>query len=571
MVKIIIKSISLCLALLFVCSVFFPIQAHALVASGVKGECTWEIDDMYVLTIRPTNGVSGTLESGYTTWGSNSTYIQKVNIEPGVIAPADSSWLFSSLNNCKEMDMSNLDTSNVTSMYQMFSNCWWMNKLDVSTWNTTNVQNMSEMFTDCYRLSHFDLSSWSTANVTTMADMFLDCNEQAEVDLGAGWTKWMDYAYLNSGYMEHRGDNWVRADETYGPLSAADLYEQYPTNATEMAGKWIREEYDTYTINFLPGGGYGHMDSIKKARTYEDVTLPKSNFYYPGKKLVGWEDKNEGYTYNTNEEGIAQINSYQYSDGTTVNLTAIWEDAPAETTTVTDGEFEITLHNGEYAQLPSMPAGTRYQIYEETEDGWTLISQSGTSGEIVPGENAHAQFVNKYDPESVGINITAQKLFNDIPADEGAFTFDLLEGNANTMSAGEYEAAILQTKQNLAGGMILFDALTFTSPGSHTYSICEKITSEDPDIRYDKHVELVNVEVTKVDDTLLCTVTYDSNGAVFSNKYYPGSLKISKETEGETDQSTGQEFSFKIKFYDEKGIPITGDDLSYYISSSDEP
>ncbi|EAF9641665.1 BspA family leucine-rich repeat surface protein, partial [Listeria monocytogenes] len=68
------------------------------------------------------------------------------------------------------LDLSNLDTSNVTGMRAMFSHCA-ATSLDVSNFDTSNVTDMEAMFYDCAATS-LDLSNFDTSNVTNMQVMF---------------------------------------------------------------------------------------------------------------------------------------------------------------------------------------------------------------------------------------------------------------------------------------------------------------------------------------------------------------------------------------------------------------
>ncbi|EOG9807280.1 InlB B-repeat-containing protein [Listeria monocytogenes] len=68
------------------------------------------------------------------------------------------------------LDLSNLDTSNVTDMSGMFSHCA-ATSLDVSNFDTSNVTEMEAMFYDCAATS-LDLSNFDTSNVTEMRTMF---------------------------------------------------------------------------------------------------------------------------------------------------------------------------------------------------------------------------------------------------------------------------------------------------------------------------------------------------------------------------------------------------------------
>lgn len=69
----------------------------------------------------------------------------------------------------------NLDTSNLTSTSDMFSQCNNLTEIDISNWNTSNVANMSGMFSNT-ALSSLDLSSFDTSNVTIMYAMFSGCH-----------------------------------------------------------------------------------------------------------------------------------------------------------------------------------------------------------------------------------------------------------------------------------------------------------------------------------------------------------------------------------------------------------
>ncbi len=63
-------------------------------------------------------------------------------------------------------DLGKLDTSNVTSMGDMFSGCSSLTSVgDLSGWNTSNVTYMLSMFASCSKLSA-DCSNWNVSKVT---------------------------------------------------------------------------------------------------------------------------------------------------------------------------------------------------------------------------------------------------------------------------------------------------------------------------------------------------------------------------------------------------------------------
>ena len=83
----------------------------------------------------------------------------------------------------KTLDLSNLDTSQVTSMSVMFRGCMGLTSLDVSNWNTSQVTNMTGMFYGCNGLASLDVSHFDTSQVTGMSDMFNDCTSLTSLDL----------------------------------------------------------------------------------------------------------------------------------------------------------------------------------------------------------------------------------------------------------------------------------------------------------------------------------------------------------------------------------------------------
>ena len=82
----------------------------------------------------------------------------------------------------KEINVSNFDTSNVTNMQRMFAYCSRLRTLDVSNFDTSKVTNMSAMFSGC-NLTSLDLSSFDTSKVTDMSGMFLWCSILTSLDL----------------------------------------------------------------------------------------------------------------------------------------------------------------------------------------------------------------------------------------------------------------------------------------------------------------------------------------------------------------------------------------------------
>ena len=69
-------------------------------------------------------------------------------------------------------DLNFIDTSEITDMSLLFSNC--MHNFDVSSWDVSNVRNMGYMFYHCKNFN-CDLLNWDVSKVKNMNYMFYNC------------------------------------------------------------------------------------------------------------------------------------------------------------------------------------------------------------------------------------------------------------------------------------------------------------------------------------------------------------------------------------------------------------
>lgn len=95
----------------------------------------------------------------------------------------DMSNMFSDCASLISIDLSNFITSNVTNMGRMFNNCSSLTDLDVRNFNTSNVTNMEGMFRGCRSLTSLDISNFNTSNVTNMGVMFSSCSRLTSLDV----------------------------------------------------------------------------------------------------------------------------------------------------------------------------------------------------------------------------------------------------------------------------------------------------------------------------------------------------------------------------------------------------
>ena len=117
-------------------------------------------------------------------WFSNGTlyYYSTAN---KLYMNEDSGSMYSYLTKMASIDLSDIDTSKVTSMSFMFRDCNLLTVLDLSNFNTSKVTDMSYIFSNCSSLTTLDISNFNTSNVIDMGWMFYKCNSLNHLDLSS--------------------------------------------------------------------------------------------------------------------------------------------------------------------------------------------------------------------------------------------------------------------------------------------------------------------------------------------------------------------------------------------------
>ena len=124
------------------------------------------------------------------------------------------------IKNIIDIDTSNFDTSNVTSMLGMFSGMSNLTSLDLSNFNTENVETMQEMFFLASHLNALNLSSFNTQKVRNMLNMFYRVSSLTSLNL--------------SNFDTSRVMNMGGMFSNMSSLTSLDLSNFNTSNATSM-------------------------------------------------------------------------------------------------------------------------------------------------------------------------------------------------------------------------------------------------------------------------------------------------------------------------------------------------
>ena len=144
--------------------------------SGVSGTAKWEIYDNGHMVISPVSGSQGVLDKAPTNfnegWNPYKASVTSISFTGTIKLPTDSSGLFSTFWKVENIDLHNVDTSDVTSMRGLFSGNLKLKSLDLRGLDTSKVTNMSGMFSNAYMLENLNISQLNTSKVTDMSSMF---------------------------------------------------------------------------------------------------------------------------------------------------------------------------------------------------------------------------------------------------------------------------------------------------------------------------------------------------------------------------------------------------------------
>ncbi|MBO4919673.1 MAG: BspA family leucine-rich repeat surface protein, partial [Erysipelotrichaceae bacterium] len=482
--------------------------------------------------------------------------------------------MFSSCSSLKSLTLGTyFNTENVMYMASMFSGCSSLETLDLSVFKTPKVRETAGMFRDCSSLKTLDIRNFSiTAYMMNMNNMFAGCNALSSISLGSDFSFKPPYyegryAILPTPTASGCTGKWINTD-TLIAKTAEELKDEYGNDTITWAGTWIWERNAAYTIHFTVA-----EEDLPVAGLMSDVTtdfdveckLPANEFQKDKYRFVNWI---EASVINSSGTEVGQQREYTdratipvntYNIGDKVTLQAVFAH---NTVSVKDGEFEIILHGDETAIIDGLPAGTSYQIWEETPDGWILIEEKNSSGKIIEMETQEAEFTNLYQPKMTAVRFHGTKMLDNTVAEAGKYTFELYE-------VVDGKRVLLETVETMNGGFIQFKRIDYTKDdvGTHTYIIKETGFTDDS-IEYDTHEETVTVVVSESEDMLISRVTYDDDGISFINKKRPGALRLTKIGEGVNEANEDDEFTFKITFRNESGMPID-DKIYWYIENED--
>lgn len=160
--------------------------------SNFSSKTTVDMTEMFYYAQYITNLKLGPLKPSrlYSTFNSMGTHTGSTGLTLDIskLDTSECTSLYQTFhsNNLSSLDIRNFDTSNVTTMQGTFDGGNKLTTISISDkFVTNNVTTMQIMFRDCYVLESFDFSNFNTEKVTSTQYMFQNCRAFKVLDLSS--------------------------------------------------------------------------------------------------------------------------------------------------------------------------------------------------------------------------------------------------------------------------------------------------------------------------------------------------------------------------------------------------
>ena len=151
-------------------------------------------------------------------------------------------------NGCKDIcDLSKWDTSKVTSMVNMFYGCSTFNG-NISNWNVSKVTRFDSMFFGCSSFNQ-DISNWDISSAENLSYMFYNCRKFNQPIQKWNITKNMDISYLLYGCTSFDQDLSL-IDLRSFQTGYFDLYDTGTKTQKEHKSARVLDEWDFLKLGF---------------------------------------------------------------------------------------------------------------------------------------------------------------------------------------------------------------------------------------------------------------------------------------------------------------------------------
>lgn len=289
----------------------------------------------------------------------------------------------------------------------------------------------------------------------------------------------------------------------------------------------------TATPSITKDGEDANAVAFANAYTPAPVTTSVTDTITVNKTMEGRALEADEFTFELVDEGGAVVATGTNDANGKVVLDSLTYDKV--------GEYKYTLREAK-GSLDRVDYDTASYpvVVTVTDDGnGKLVATHAIEG----SSDTTVTFKNTYTPEpihsSVTENVTVTKALTGRDLRDGEFKFELVDSKGDVVATGA----------NDADGKVTMDAVEYTAPGTHEYTLRE-VNNGIPGMSYDPKTYKVTVEVTAdlTTGALSATSIFDAESVTFSNTYDADSVSdyvaVAKTLDGRKLQEG--EFTFQI-------------------------
>ena len=144
-------------------------------------------------------------------YNKNKSFIDLTDIDVSELN--DLSWIFIMLDNVEVVDISRWNTSNVTTMGYMFSQCSKLKKIiGIENLDVSKLKNANSMFYMCENLVELDLTNWNPKLLQKTRYMFYGCSNLKIIKNIENWQlpniKNVSYMFYYCAKLDVDVSNW---------------------------------------------------------------------------------------------------------------------------------------------------------------------------------------------------------------------------------------------------------------------------------------------------------------------------------------------------------------------------
>ncbi len=303
------------------------------------------------------------------------------------------SYMFSNCDNVRSIVFGDIDTSNVTTMKYMFNSCGSLTSVDINALDTDNVTDMSYMFADVQSLGSLDLRTFKTAKVTDMSCMFSRCYGLKTLDVSSFDTskvESMDSMFSQCSLLEkidvkgfdtRNVTDMSSVFEGCSSLKSVDVSGFDTSNVTSLSSMFCDcsalneldlSSFDRSKVKYKMAM-FGNCDALNKLTVGEKFGNIQSNEWLPNNN--GWYNSKDVYTRVSGTQTYAVITN----EG---NNTYIKSDFPfgkaGECTWTLSASGELKI-SGKGA-IPDYESYLRPEWYSVRNDIKSVVIEEGVTG-----------------------------------------------------------------------------------------------------------------------------------------------------------------------------------------------